>query len=145
ARSSLMNAVDVALADPVGGADPTIRVTSPELLPPVPFYLVVDPFSDSPTGREYMLATAIVGDVLTVSRNLAGSESTTHDAGEIVRITYVAQHLDDLFDEIELYLPLTGGSLVADQQIDAALVRNVTVGPIAPVNPNIGDLWMEQL
>ena len=105
-RSNLVNAVDVALADPVAGADPTIRVTDPERLPEIPFYLVIDPFNLT-SGREYLYATAIALDVLTVTRNLEGTESTTHDAGDIVRITYTAQHLEDVWDDIEAIPPQT--------------------------------------
>ncbi|RLB61874.1 MAG: hypothetical protein DRH08_13255 [Deltaproteobacteria bacterium] len=98
-RSNLVNAVDVALADPVTGVDSTIRVISPELLPAVPFYLVIDPFGDS--SREYLFATVLTVDVLTVTRDLEGSQSTNHAVGDIVRITYAAQHLEDVWDAVE--------------------------------------------
>jgi hypothetical protein len=107
ARSNLVNAVDVALAADVAGADPTIQVTDPALLPAVPFYLVIDPFGDS--SREYLRATSLATDVLSVERDLDGSQSTTHSAGDIVRISYVAQHLSDLWDNFGSYLPLSGG------------------------------------
>jgi hypothetical protein len=109
ARSNLVNAVDVALAADVAGADPTIQVTTPELLPAVPFYLVIDPFGDS--SREYLRATSLAVDVLSVERDLDGSQSTTHSAGDIVRISYVAQHLSDLWDNFSSYLPLSGGHM----------------------------------
>ena len=63
-----------------------------------------------------MLCTDVTGNVLTVDRNLAGTESTTHPTGDIVRITYTAQNLDDLLDGIEdagtgIFLPLAGRTM----------------------------------
>ncbi len=110
-RSNLVNAVDVALAADVTGTDTEIQVTSPELLPAVPFYLVIDPFADA--GREYMHCTAVNGDLLTVTRNLDGTESTTHTAGDTVRISYVAQILTDIWNAIEA-IPQPFSGLHAD-------------------------------
>ncbi len=146
-RSHLVNAVDVALATDVAGTDMEITVDDAAPLPPVPFYLVIDPFGE--TTREYCRCTAVAGDVLSVERNLDGSESTTHTAGDIVRISYVAQILDDLWDGVEapvshndlvdvtadqhhvrytddearsavedIYLPLSGGNLTGDLDVN---------------------------
>jgi len=156
-RSNLVNAVDVALADPVTGVDSTIRVTNPELLPPVPFYLVIDPFGDS--GREYLFATVLAVDVLTVTRNLEGSKSTNHDAGDIVRITYAAQHLSDVWDSIEAipapvpqtYLHADLTDVATDQHhVRYADAEAIAANPPslhhfvqvdAPSSPQVGTVW----
>ena len=105
-RTNVVNAVDDELAAPVAAPDLTIEVVDGALLPPVPFYLVVDPFNDT-QGREYMLCTLAVGTTLTVTRNLAGSDSDIHDAGDIVRITIAAQHIEDIWDGIDGVPPQT--------------------------------------
>ena len=105
-RTNLVNAVDDELAAPVAAPDLTIEVVDGTLLPPVPFYLVVDPFNDT-QGREYMLCTLVVGTTLTVTRNLAGTDSDVHDTGDIVRITIAAQHIEDIWDSIEAVPPQT--------------------------------------
>ena len=105
-RTNIVNAVDVALAGTVGALDTEIIVDDALPLPPVPFYLVVDPFNDT-QGREYMLCTAVAVNVLTVTRSLAGSDSDVHDSGDIVRITIAAQHIDDLWTDIEAIPPQT--------------------------------------
>ena len=94
-RTYLVNAVDLELAAPVAAPDLTIEVVDATAAPQTPFYLVVQPFEDA--AREYMLCTDVTGTTLTVTRNLAGSVGDTHPAGAVVRITYMAQHLDDLW------------------------------------------------
>ena len=105
-RTNLVNAVDVELAAPVAPPDLTIEVDDAAPLPPVPFYLVVDPFNDT-QGREYMLCALVVGTTLTVTRNLAGTDSDVHDTGDVVRITIAAQHIEDIWDGIEGIPPQT--------------------------------------
>jgi len=146
ARSYLKNAVDVALAEDVGGADSTITVSTPELLPEVPFYLVVDPFSNS--LREYMYCTGVVDEVLSVDRNLDGSEGTSHLSGDIVRITYMSQHLDDLWDGIadvpqQTYLHEDLTDIAPDQHHERFTEEEGhAIGIVAPPNPEIGTVWV---
>ena len=149
ARSYLRNAVDVELAAPVATPDTTITVDDAVPLPPVPFYLVVDPFS-STDGREYMLCTNVAGVVLTVDRNLDGTDSTTHPTGDIVRISYVSQILNDLWDGIEATSSLPVGGVQGESlrklsaaDGDADWQPNITFNAIAPVSPLIGDWWMD--
>ena len=94
-RTYLVNAVDLELAVAVAAPDLTIEVVDATAAPQTPFYLVVQPFEDA--AREYMLCTDVTGNVLTVTRGLAGSQGDTHPIGSVVRITYMAQHLDDLW------------------------------------------------
>ena len=149
ARSYLVNAVDVLLAAPVATPDLTITVDDATPLPTVPFYLVVDPFAEG-AGREYMLCTAVNGNILTVTRNLDGSDSTTHQAGEDVRISYVAQILDDLWDEIESSSSLPLGGVLGDAlrkqsstDGDADWEPNVSISATAPLTPLPGDWWVD--
>jgi hypothetical protein len=149
ARSYLVNAVDTALNGAVGGSDGTITVADGSELPTVPFYLAVDPFS-STDGREYMLCTAINGNVLTVTRNLSGTASTTHPTGDVVRISYVAQLLDDLWDALDGANSLPAGGLRGDSlrkqsqtDGDAEWSRNVTFSATAPTSPLTGDWWAD--
>ena len=148
-RSYLVNAVDVLLAAPVATPDLTITVDDAAPLPTVPFYLVVDPFSQT-DGREYMLCTAVNGNILTVTRNLDGTESTTHPTGDTVRITYTAQNLDDLWDGIEGANSLPSGGVqgealrkLSSTDGDAAWQPNITFNAVAPVSPLIGDWWQD--
>ncbi|GAF67392.1 unnamed protein product, partial [marine sediment metagenome] len=147
-RTFLVNAVDVALAAPVAAPDLTITVDDAAPLPPTPFYLVVDPFNDT-DGREYMLCTNVAGVTLTVTRNLEGTDSDTHQTGDIVRITIAQQHIDDLWDSIEAGgLPaggITGDSLrkLSVTDGDAGFRSNVTFAISEPASPLIGDLWMD--
>jgi hypothetical protein len=122
ARSNLKNAVDVALAADVSGVDLEIQVTTPEVMPTAPFYLVIDPLGE--TTREYLYCTAVNGDLLSVSRNLDGTQSTTHSTNDVVRISYVAQILSDVWDAIE------GG-------------QKHTISESAPANPGVGDVWVD--
>ena len=94
--SNLVNAVDVELAAPVAPADLTITVDDATPLPDVPFYLVIDPFGD--TSREYLYCTGVAGDVLTVLRDIEGSQDTTHASGDTVRISVTEQNVQDLWE-----------------------------------------------
>ena len=147
-RTFLVNAVDVALAAPVAAPDLTITVDDATPLPPVPFYLVVDPFNDT-DGREYMLCTDVVGDVLTVTRDLEGTDSLTHQTNDIVRITIAQQHIDDLWDSVEAGgLPVGGGQGDSLRKLsatdgDAEFRVNATFDIVAPATPLLGDFWMD--
>ncbi len=96
--SELVNAVDVTLAADVATPDATITVSDGSVLPDERFYLVIDPFNNS--EREYIWVSSRTGNVLTVERNLEGSESTVHTTGDLVRVTYTKQNLEDLWDDI---------------------------------------------
>ena len=94
--SNLVNAVDTELAASVAPSDLTITVTDASELPVAPFYLVIDPFGD--TTREYLYCTSVAGPVLTVLRDIQGSQSTTHASGDLVRIAVTEQNVQDLWE-----------------------------------------------
>ena len=99
-QSFLLNGLDNSLGADVAAIDTTITVADTAVLPTdVPFYLVVNPFDDN--GREYMLCTNVAGAVLTVTRELEGSEGNEHTTGNIVRFAWNKQHLDDLWNAID--------------------------------------------
>ena len=120
-RSYLTNATDTSLARPLAPIDTTVEVNDASILPKVPFYVVVEPFGDH--EREYLWITAAVGNVLTIGeRSLPGSQRRIHDPGSRVRVTYTAQHLDDLWEGIaEVHNLGQGPQGVA--------------GPIGPIGP----------
>jgi hypothetical protein len=66
-----------------------------------PGYLVVDP--DVPSKREWVRFASINGNSLEgLTRNLEGSVGNVdHDTGARVRTIFTAQHLNDLFNDIE--------------------------------------------
>jgi len=148
-RTFLVNAVDVALAAPVAAPDLTITVDDAAPLPPTPFYLVVDPFSDT-DGREYMLCTNVAGVTLTVTRNLEGTAASTHQTNDIVRITIAQQHIDDIWDAIDSGGGLPPGGITGDSlrkmsvtDGDAEFRANAVFDVAAPTSPLIGDFWMD--
>ncbi len=102
ARTNLANALSTTLAASVATPDTTITLTSDVGLPTLPFYMVIDPFNDA--GREYVLVEGRTGAVLdTLTRNLTGSAATTHAISDLVRVSFLAQSLDDLWTELETH------------------------------------------
>ena len=104
ARSYTKNATDAELAADLDDGVSTIDLVDTFVPPSYPFYVVVDPFSDS--GREYVKITGLDSsgtgyDRYDCVRDLAGSESTNHGDGTLVRLPYTAQHLDDIWDILE--------------------------------------------
>jgi hypothetical protein len=86
-----------------------VEVASAADFPAVPFYIVIDPYSDS--SREYILVGAKAGTTFSsLSRNLTGSQSQDHSIGDVVRSSYTAQTLEDLWDTIDA-LPVTHATL----------------------------------
>ena len=105
-RTNLVNALDTVLVTGVAAGAITLSVADGARIPAAPFYVVVNPFSS--TEREYMLCSAVTpssGDLrtLTVTRNEDGSVGdVAHAAGDLVRFVTVAQHISDLWDQVEL-------------------------------------------
>jgi len=100
-RTYLTNAADSELYSAVATPDVVIEIPSTFDAPTTPFYLVLDPHS--PAKREYVrvnsLSSAETGyNVWNVTRNLAGSVGTVHFATDLVRVSTMAQHFDDLWE-----------------------------------------------
>lgn len=96
---NLANAISTTLANPVATPDTTIEIVSAAGFPAVPFYIVIDPFDDA--NREYVKVTARTGTTLQgLTRNLTGSQSTTHLAGDLVHVAFTHQAWDDLVAEV---------------------------------------------
>ena len=102
-RTDQLNAFITLLTNSVAAPDLTITVDNAPVLA-LPYYLVIDPLTAS---REYVLVTGAAGNVLTVTRSLSGTGSTTHLAGEPVVIAPMAQHFEDLWDVVDS----VGGSI----------------------------------
>jgi len=96
-RTDQLNAFITLLSDPVAAPDLTITVDTAPILA-LPYYLVIDPLTPQ---REYVLVTGAVANVLTVTRNLSGTGSSTHLAGEPVVMAPMAQHFEDIWDVLQ--------------------------------------------
>ena len=102
-RTFLENAVDLRLARQLGPDDTATFVHSVDDLVDgrVPFYAVIDPFND--VNREYVEVASFdrsTKQIQFARRNMAGTDGRTHRAGVIVRVTFMSQHLDDLWDAV---------------------------------------------
>lgn len=68
-----------------------------------PFYVVIEP--DDVSQREYIFVSSLSGAVCTVgSRYLAGSAAPSglvHPVGSVVRMSVMAQHLEDINDRVD--------------------------------------------
>ncbi|MEN8233772.1 MAG: phage tail protein [Actinomycetota bacterium] len=104
-RSSLQNSFETQLTAEMGPNDLTAQVTTIGALTS-PCYVTIDP--DSDTLREYIFfdgtftATSFVTSNI-AKRYLAGSaagSNLTHPIGAFVRVTPMAQHIEDLHDLI---------------------------------------------
>jgi len=96
-RTEQLNAFVTNLTNGVAGIDTEITVDgAPTILPP--YYLTLDPLNPE---REFVLVTAAAGNVLTVTRGLAGTGSQTHVAGDPVIISPSAQHFTDIWDVLD--------------------------------------------
>lgn len=99
-RTNLANGVSTTLANAVATPDTTIEIVSAADFPALPFYIVIDPFND--LAREYVFVEGRTGTTLSsLTRNLTGSKSTTHTAGDLVHITLTAQSWDKVQDHID--------------------------------------------
>lgn len=96
-RTPQLNAFVTNLTNPVAAPDLEITVDAVPAIT-APYYMVIDPLNPE---REYVLVTAVNGNVLTVTRSLAGSGSTTHLATQPVAIAPMSQHFDDIWDVLE--------------------------------------------
>jgi hypothetical protein len=99
-RTHTQNAFETTLASTLNPGVLSVDFTSVVGLS-FPLYVTLDP--EDPARLEYLKVTNIVGSTVTFdARNLEGSAGdVTHDPGAIVRLTWLKQMQDDLFDDIE--------------------------------------------
>ena len=135
-RTRARNRFETGLDGGIGSGDTTITLDSVTGLL-APGILVID--GDSPTLAEIISYTGIsVNDLTGVSRGLAGSASGAQAHASAARIasTFMHQHLDDIFDDIEaletadsdhaaagdphaVYLKESGGTMTGKITLDA--------------------------
>ncbi len=141
-RTDQLNAFITLLTNAVAAPDLTITVDTAPVLA-LPYYLVLDPLTPQ---REYVLVTGAVGSVLTVTRNLSGTGSSTHIAGEPVVMAPMAQHFEDIWDILETlggqidHTELTG--VVTDQHHTkyTDLEAIAAVGPHTTLHTDLSDV-----
>lgn len=110
-ETNLFNAFETTLATTMGSSDTTLTVAAvtdsyPTTLS-APFYIVINP--DSATNREVILVTAVDTGTkqLTTSvpnRYLPGSAASSglsHSSGQVVRMTPLQQHMEDINDRVD--------------------------------------------
>jgi hypothetical protein len=110
-ETNLFNAFETTLATTMGSSDTTLTVAAvtdsyPTTLS-APFYIVINP--DSATNREVILVTAVDTGTkqLTTSvpnRYLPGSAASSglsHASGQVVRMTPLQQHMEDINDRVD--------------------------------------------
>ena len=141
-RTDQLNAFITLLSNPVAAPDLEITVDTAPILA-LPYYLVLDPLTPQ---REYVLVTGAVANVLTVTRNLSGTGSSTHLAGEPVVMAPMAQHFEDIWDILETlggqidHTELTG--VVTDQHhtkyTDGEAIT--AVGPHTTLHSELSDV-----
>ena len=138
ARSWLRNAVDVALNGAIDGTDTSIVVDDATLLPDdTPFYIVIDPFND--TGREYIKVGTITkgtNTLSTLTRNLEGSQSQDHPDASVVRLSWQSQHLQDIWDEVDLLYANDDNYLLLDGS-NSPVTGPVTFNGLLTLGANI--------
>lgn len=125
ARTNVVNAFDDTLTATFAAGASLMLVDNPASFPMTPFYAVIEPFNDG--NREYVKATGIELGGFLVQRNLAGSVGDVeHLSGATVRVAIMAQHIGDIWDELEAgggdFLPLDGSI-----QMTNTIGFNVTV------------------
>jgi hypothetical protein len=113
-RSFLVNATDLTVLGAVGSTGTTITCAAGEgaFFPAPPFYAVIEPFNAS--TREYIFVQAVnvgLDQMLNVVRQIEGETPQTIEDGSNIRIAYVAQILDDLWDEIETKVNRDGDTM----------------------------------
>lgn len=117
-ETKLFNAFETTLATTMGSSDTTLTVAAvtdsyPTTLS-APFYIVINP--DSATNREVILVTAVDTGTkqLTTSvpnRYLPGSAASSglsHASGQVVRMTPLQQHMEDINDRVDTIINEAG-------------------------------------
>ena len=111
-----------AITAPLASGATTVAVDATAGVPAVPFFVVVDPSSDS---REVILidgsttATSLVMSSA-ASRAQDGTSDVEHAIGTVVGIYPVPSHWTDINDRVDAKLALAGGTLTGALVLDAA-------------------------
>ena len=141
-ETNLFNAFETTLATTMGSSDTTLTVAAvadsyPTTLS-APFYIVINP--DSATNREVILVTAVDTGTkqLTTSvlnRYLPGSASSSglsHASGQVVRMTPLQQHMEDINDRVNTIINEDGTAvnttlfLDEDDMVSDSATKGVT-------------------
>ena len=141
-ETNLFNAFETTLASTMGSSDTTLTVAAvtdsyPTTLT-APFYIVINP--DSATNREVILVTAVDTGTkqLTTSvpnRYLPGSAASSglsHASGQVVRMTPLQQHMEDINDRVDTIINEDGTAvnttlfLDEDDMVSDSATKGVT-------------------
>ena len=141
-ETNLFNAFETTLATTMGSSDTTLTVAAvtdsyPTTLS-APFYIVINP--DSATNREVILVTAVDTGTkqLTTSvpnRYLPGSAASSglsHASGQVVRMTPLQQHMEDINDRVDTIINEDGTAvnttlfLDEDDMVSDSATKGVT-------------------
>lgn len=127
-ETNLLNAFETTLSGAMSSTALTVTITAVSNAAgdtlTAPCYLVVEP--DSASQREYFLVSSIDTGTktLTISaigdRYLTGSAATsglTHAAGSTIRMSAMAQHIEDLNDRIDANFNEAGTQIVAGNAV----------------------------
>ena len=135
-RTFFANAYEVTLAAQMGPTALSFEVTTAAGAPSLPAYMkLTDP--NDVNQREYVLVSSVDGTTFTIAsindRYLSGSSAgsgITHEIGETVKCSPVAQMFDDLHDRVESRLSSSAHtkSLHDGLSLDHALLSNLGVG-----------------
>lgn len=102
-RSFVTNAFETTLSSSLGVGATTINVVDTTGSPAVPFYLTLEPASDS--KREVVLVTGKTSTTFTLTssagRGLDGTADVAHDSVATVKVVPVAAVITDLHDRID--------------------------------------------
>src|SRR5210317_671146 len=141
-ETNLFNAFETTLATTMGSSNTTLTVAAvtdsyPTTLS-APFYIVINP--DSATNREVILVTAVNTGTkeLTTSvpnRYLPGSAASSglsHSSGQVVRMTPLQQHMEDINDRVDTVINEDGTAvntslfLDEDDMVSDSATKGVT-------------------
>ena len=135
-RTFFANAYEVTLAAQMGPTALSFEVTTVAGAPSLPAYMkITDP--NNVNQREYVLASSVDGTTFTIAsindRYLAGSSAgsgITHEIGETVKCSPMAQMFDDLHDRVESRLATSAHTKTLHDglAIDHASLSNLTAG-----------------
>lgn len=149
-ETNVANWFETTLSGTVGPTDLTFPVLTTVGGPASPCFIIINP--DAPAAREVILCdgaftgTSFVASVL-ANRYLAGSAAAsglTHDAGTVVRVGPLAQHIEDLNDRISAL----SAAITAAGYFDATAVLGdlADVDATIPNNDDVltwdGDSWV---
>lgn len=78
--------------------------------------------NNTPSKREYVIFTAIAGNVLTITRGAAGSTDQLHSAGAIVEENLSVTHWGDLLDFLQVEHDAAGRHVISTATITTAVI-----------------------